>query len=47
MNINKIKQSYKYKLTLLPDGSLAYIKFFGYKKFNRFEADSSNIVVKK
>lgn len=47
MSINKIKQTYKFKLTLLADGSVVYNKIFSYKKLNRFEADSSNVLLKK
>ena len=47
MDINKLKQTNKLKVTLLSDGSLANIKIFSYKKLNKFEPDSSNIITKK
>jgi len=47
MNISKQYKFNKLKLTLLKDGSISFIKIFSYKKLNRFEPDSSNLVVKK
>jgi len=47
MSTNKLKQTNKLKLTLLSDGSLTNIKLFIYKKLNKFEPDSSNIINKK
>jgi len=46
MNIKKTKIPRKLKRVLLADGSFIYTQIFSYKKINRFEADSSNIVSK-
>jgi len=47
MNINKQNKTNKLKVTILKDGSVVRTKIFGYRKINRFEPDSSNVISNK